>query len=133
MRILVDGTSGYEAFGRIPLDHNFTRDTKLAAPLWIIDPQFGSLEKTGQVTFHGVSASYSGGEFWQITRRGDGQDPASVVASGALHTGGDTLGHNEFSFSYVLAPGEYTFSVWGIDAATGRHAGTEAKDFTVTK
>ncbi|OIH84264.1 hypothetical protein BLJ79_12425 [Arthrobacter sp. UCD-GKA] len=133
VRILVDGESGYEAFGQIPLDHNFVRDVHLAAPLWIIDPQFGGTEKAGQVTFHGVSASFSGGESWEITRRGESPEDNQVVASGDLHTGGDSLGHNEFSFTYVLAPGNYTFSAWGIDAATGRHAGTESKDFAVTK
>ncbi|MBP2374811.1 hypothetical protein JOF46_002723 [Paeniglutamicibacter psychrophenolicus] len=133
VRILVDGESGYEAFGQIPLDHNFVRDAHLAAPLWIIDPQFGGTEKAGQVTFHGVSASFSGGESWEITRRGESPEDNQVVASGALHTGGDSLGHNEFSFTYVLAPGNYTFSAWGIDAATGRQAGTESKDFTVAK
>ncbi|WP_411733844.1 GerMN domain-containing protein [Paeniglutamicibacter sp.] len=131
VRILVDGETGYDAFGRIALDHNFVRDATLAAPLWIIDPQFGTTEKAGQVTFHGVSAMFSGGEFWEITRRGESTDESTVVASGALHTGGDSLGHNEFSFSYVLAPGDYSFSAWGIDAQTGHHAGTESKDFTV--
>ena len=131
VRILVDGETGYDAFGHIALDHNFVRDAKLAAPLWIIDPQFGTTKKAGQVTFHGVSATFSGGEFWEITRRGESSDASTVVASGALHTGGDSLGHNEFSFSYVLAPGDYCFSAWGIDAQTGRHAGTESKDFTV--
>lgn len=131
VRILVDGEAGYEAFGRIALDHNFVRDAKLAAPLWIIDPQFGTTEKAGQVTFHGVSAMFSGGEFWEITRREESAGPDAVVASGDLHTGGDSLGHNEFSFTYVLAPGEYTFTAWGVDATTGHRAGAEAKDFTV--
>lgn len=131
VRILVDGESGHEAFGHIALDHDFTRDASLAAPLWIIDPQFGTTQKAGQVTFHGVSAMFSGGEFWEITRRAESGDQGTVVASGALHTGGEALGHNEFSFTYVLAPGDYTFSAWGVDAQTGQRAGTESKDFTV--
>ena len=131
VRILVDGETGYEAFDHISLDHDFGRDTTLAAPLWIIDPQFGTTQKAGQVTFNGVSAMFSGGEFWEITRRTESGDEDTVVASGALHTGGDALGHNEFSFSYVLAPGEYTFTAWGVDAQTGSRSGTEAKDFTV--
>ncbi|KAA0976340.1 GerMN domain-containing protein [Paeniglutamicibacter gangotriensis] len=133
VRILVDGVSGYNAFGQIPLDHNFVRDTKLAAALWVIDPQFGRTTKSGQVTFHGVSAAFSGGEYWEITSRDPAKASDAVVASGDLHTGGQSLDQDEFSFTYVLSPGEYTFSVWGVDAATGKHAGTETKDFTVSK
>lgn len=131
VRILVDGEFGYVAFGHVVLDHNFTRDASLAAPLWVIDPQFGTTEQPGQVTFHGVSAMFSGGQFWKITRRGDSAGDDAVVASGDLHIGGASLGHNEFSFTYGLGPGDYTFSAWGVDAATGRNAGTESKDFTV--
>lgn len=133
VRILVDGQSDYNAFGQIPLDHNFARDAKLAAPLWIIDPQFNSSFASGEVTFHGVSATFTGGEFWEITRRDTDTSTSSAVATGTLSTGQKGLGHNEFSFSYVLAPGDYTVTAWGMDSASSHRVGTETKDFTVTK
>ncbi|MDO5743947.1 MAG: GerMN domain-containing protein [Micrococcaceae bacterium] len=133
VRILVDGQPDYAAFGHVALDHNFVRDPKLAAPLWVIDPQYGTTQKAGKVTFHGVSAKFSGGENWKITRRDSEEDPKPVVATGTLQTGDGALDHNEFSFSYVLAPGDYTFSLWGIDAGSNKALAKETKDFTVTK
>ncbi|GAA5226803.1 hypothetical protein GCM10025778_13360 [Paeniglutamicibacter antarcticus] len=133
VRILVDGQPAYDAFGHVPLDHNFVRDPKLAAPLWVIDPQYGTTKKAGRVTFHGVSAKFSGGENWKITRRDSEEDPKPVVARGTLETGGQSLDHNEFSFSHVLAPGDYTFSLWGVDAQSKKPLAKETKNFTVTE
>lgn len=133
VRILVDGQPDYEAFGHIALDHNFVRDPKLAAPLWVIDPQYGTTEKAGKVTFHGVSAAFSGGERWRITRSETAEDLNPLVASGTLETGGESLGHNEFSFTHVLGPGQYTFTLWGLDANSDKKLATETKNFTVNE
>lgn len=138
VRILVDGSSDYLAFGQISLDQTFARDPKLAAPLWIIDPQAASSFPAGDVNFRGLSASFSGGEFWEIRRkmaktpRKTKSESAKVIASGKLPTGGDGLETNEFFFSHALEPGDYTFTAWGIDQATEKRLGLESKDFTVT-
>lgn len=134
VKILVDGSSDFMAFGKIPLEQAFTREVKLAAPLWIIDPQFGSTQASGHVTFHGLTASFTGGEYWSIARKATKKHPGvegEVIASGRIHTGGDALDSNEFSFSYMLDPGEYVFSAWGVDKPSGMKVAVESKTFTV--
>ena len=137
VRIQVDGSSDFLAFGQIPLDQTFTRDAKLAAPLWVIDPQAGSTVPAGQVDFRGLSASFPGGEFWEIRRRKSmnplktKSESTEPVASGQLPTGGDGLDTNEFSFSHKLEAGDYTFTAWGVDATTDKRVAIESKDFTV--
>ncbi|PQZ93847.1 hypothetical protein CQ018_09385 [Arthrobacter sp. MYb227] len=138
VRILVEGSSDFLAFGQISLDQNFTRDVKLAAPLWIIDPQWGSKRAAGQVTFHGLSADFSGGEYWEIRRHEPNSEKKAaklgeLVATGKLHPGTPGLDTNEFTFSYQLEPGEYVFSAWGVDAAQGLEVARESKVFTLTK
>lgn len=137
VKILVDGASGYLAFGQIPLEKGFTRNAKLAAPLWIIDPQFGTTRAAGEVKFHGLAAAFSGGAFWEIGRleSAAGKKGAPVVGevlySGRLHTGGKDLDSNEFSFGIHLEPGTYVFSAWGVDADSGQEIGRESKEFTL--
>lgn len=134
VKILVDGSSDFLAFGQIPLGKPFTRDVKLAAPLWIIDPQYGSSQAPGQVSFHGLTASFTGGEHWSIVRqpaKNKSGGAGETIASGRLHTGGDSLDSNEFSFSYMLDPGEYTFNAWGVDKLSGLKVGLESKNFSV--
>ncbi len=91
----------------------------------------------GSVDFRGLSASFSGGEFWEI-RRKKAMNPLKTksestepVASGQLPTGGDARDTNEFSFSHELGAGEYTFTAWGVDATTDKRIAIESKDFTV--
>lgn len=134
VRILADGSSDFLAFGQISLDESFTRDVKLAAPLWIIDPQYGAERPAGQVSFHGLSAEFSGGQTWEIREHdpkigAKDTKPGKLVASGSLETGGTGLDANEFSFSYQLDPGTYVFSAWGIDAVTNREVARESKVF----
>ena len=139
VRIQVDGSSDFLAFGQIPLDQTFTRDATLAAPLWVIDPQAGSSVPAGKVDFRGLSASFSGGEFWEIRKRKP-MHPLKArsvstepVASGMLPPGDGSRATNEFSFSHELGAGEYTFTAWGVDAATEKRIALESKDFTVTQ
>ncbi|MFJ6416173.1 GerMN domain-containing protein [Paeniglutamicibacter sp. NPDC091659] len=139
VRIQVDGSSDFLAFGQIPLDQTFTRDATLAAPLWVIDPQAGSSVPAGSVNFRGLSASFSGGEFWEIRRKkatnplGIKSESTEPVASGQLPAGSESRDTNEFSFSHELGAGEYTFTAWGVDATTDKRIALESKDFTVTE
>ena len=139
VKIQVDGSSDFLAFGQIPLDQTFTRDATLAAPLWVIDPQAGSSMAAGDVDFRGLSATFSGGEFWEIRRRKTvnplkaKSEPTEPVASGQLPAGDGSRDANEFTFSHELGPGEYTFEAWGVDAATDKRIALESKDFTVTE
>ncbi|MGL3808035.1 GerMN domain-containing protein [Paeniglutamicibacter sp. R2-26] len=137
VRIQVDGSSDYLAFDQVPLDQTFTRDAALAAPLWVIDPQAGSTVPAGEVDFRGLSASFPGGEFWEIRQHTQAHPlktkgrSTEVVASGRLPEGDGSRNTNEFTFSQDLGPGEYTFAVWGIDSATDHRVSLESKDFTV--
>lgn len=136
VRILAEGSSDFLAFGQISLDQSFTRDVKLAAPLWIIDPQYGTERPAGQVSFHGLSAKFTGGEFWEIREHdpnagAKNTKPGKLVASGSLDTGGKGLDANEFSFSYQLEAGTYVFSAWGVDTVNDREVARESKVFTL--
>lgn len=127
--ILVDGHSGYEAFGHVKLAGPIQRDAALRAPIWIIDPQQDASLTAGKATIHGVSATFPGGTQWVLKRDEDGK--ATRVAGGKLHLGGGSRADNEFQVTPVLEPGTYTLSVWGRSRADSKRLSLDDKTFTV--
>lgn len=129
VNILVDGHSGYEAFGHVKLSGPIQRDASLRAPIWIIDPQQDASLTAGKTTIHGVSATFSGGTRWVLKRIVDGE--GTRVAGGRLRLGGGTQADNEFQVTPVLEPGTYNLSVWGQDGEAPKRLSQDSKTFTV--
>lgn len=126
VRLLIDGRTDLQAFGHVDLDRRLVRDAALRAPIWIIDPQYGTSRTAGKVTLKGVAEPYEGGLRWEVV---EASSPDKPVSAG-------TFAQNEandegFSASLTLGPGIYEVSVWGVDAE-GARRGLDTKHFTVT-
>ncbi len=132
VQVLVDGASGYLAWGVLHLDGPLVRDTSAQAPVWVISPQEGQEVAAGQVTVSGVGPAGSAPLRWTIARldpsdttRATGADGGSTNTSsaGATSTGsrivaGGTVvplpGQPRPSFTVTadLTPGTYQVTVW---------------------
>ena len=111
VRILVDGASDYRAFGAVDLSGPIARDTALAAPVWLIDPQTAA-RVTSPVTVFGRVLPTVTTARWEVLA----DDRA--VRSGAVPTASvppaATAGR-EFRVAVELEPGDYTVRVTGKD------------------
>jgi hypothetical protein len=111
VRILVDGRSGYEAWGRLRLGEPVSRDSSAVASIWVTDPQQG--QRVGSpVTVDGVGSAFEGTLAWEVTSAG-----GQVVDSGTTQGGAQTPA--PFSFTLRLPPGTYTLTVWSPDESSG--------------
>ncbi|MGJ9402034.1 GerMN domain-containing protein [Arthrobacter sp. KK5.5] len=128
--VLVDGHTGYEAFGHIPLDGPIERVASLRAPIWVIDPQDGATRPAGKLTVRGVSAGFTGGTRWEVRRTRDGE-PGEVVSQGALALGAGELPEDAFEIVLNMRPGEYRLSVWGQTAQDAERLSEDTKALTV--
>ncbi len=127
--ILVDGRTGYEAFGHVPLGEPMVRDDALAAPVWIIDPQEGSILDTSKVAIKGRGVARNGTLGWEIEARSDKAGSAGYSAgSVALDGGGANAGL--FTFSVTLPPGNYELRVFQGDPQ-GDQNYADSKEFRV--
>lgn len=129
--VLVDGHTGYKAFGHVPLDKPLTRNAGFVAPVWIIDPADGSTYKNQPLKVGGQGVSPSGSLSWSLAHITDGtvgdQYLSGTVAAGQI---ANELG--EFSFSLVPPPGSYELSVFVSDPETpGKKVGVDTKRVTI--
>jgi hypothetical protein len=129
VRILVDGRAGYNAWGAVRLGVPMTRDTALAAPVWLETPSQGA-QVAGRVNITGYGSAFEGNLLWEVTR-GSG----TVVKSGQVQVSGDAT-PKAFAVTVDLPPGTYTVSVWGNDPSGGANPdgprlNLDTKDFTV--
>jgi len=100
--LLVDGAADYRAFGSVDLGGEWTRDTSLLAPVWIIDPQEGVEADTTSLTVHGLGPSSGGTVTWRIDRS---PEDATAGSTDLFRKGSVNILPAE------SAPGAYTFSV----------------------
>ena len=111
VRILVDGRTGYRAFGSVDLQDPLTRDPAVAAPLWLIDPQTGTDPSSPVSLFARVLPSVHDVR-WEVTT-GKRRVREGTV-SGATAGTDPTVG-TEFRTVVDLDPGTYTVRVSGTD------------------
>lgn len=109
--VLVDGHTGYNAFGHVPLDKPLTRNAALLAPVWIIDPGQDSIYKKLPLQVQGQGVSPTGVLNWQLSKASNGK-VGGLYLSGTVNIaeGPNELG--KFSFSLVPPPGNYQLSVY---------------------
>ncbi|MCC3274829.1 GerMN domain-containing protein [Arthrobacter sp. zg-Y20] len=109
--ILVDGKAGYRAFGHVPLDEPLRRDTKLAAPIWIIDPQESQV-RGSDVEISGTAVAQPSQLYWRAEPVVDGRPSSAAVAAGTVDLHAAVGETGRFSFSATLAPGDYSIRVF---------------------
>ncbi|WP_125612188.1 Gmad2 immunoglobulin-like domain-containing protein [Specibacter cremeus] len=125
--ILVDGHTGFNAFGRVVLDHPLSRENTFVAPIWVVNPPEAAALTVSPVTVSGRAISSTGTLDWQLRAVGGG-----VVQSGttAIAAGADKLG--DFSFKVTTAPGTYEIRVFTADPSVpGSQVGVDSKTFTL--
>ena len=124
VRILVDGRTGYKAFGAVDLSDPLTRDPAVAAPVWLIDPQTGSDPQSPVTVFARVLPTVHDVRWEVVTGehrvKGDSVEAASPGTDPALGT--------EVRTTVELDPGTYTFRVSGTDD----HGTTLTDDHEIT-
>lgn len=128
--ILVDGHTGYSAFGKVSLDRPLSRDSRFIAPIWIIDPANDAALRP-PVKVSGQAVSATGTLRWQLLEVADGK-AGDVASSGTVTISGGANKLGAFAFSLVPAPGSYELRVFTVDpAAPTVLAGVDSKAITV--
>lgn len=130
--ILVDGHTGFKAFGHVPLDKPLTRDPALVAPVWIIDPAHASAYHRLPLTVKGQGVSPTGTLSWSLTKIVDGEASEEyLTGTVSIPEGPNELG--EFTFSLVPPAGSYELSVFSVDPlAPNNYLGLDTKVVTIT-
>lgn len=129
--ILVDGHTGYNAFGHVPLTKPLTRDTGFVAPIWIVDPANGATFGSGSVKVTGRGTSGTGSVDWQL-RQVSGDTTGAVVRSGSAPVSGGPNQLGGFSFTLSLPAGTYELRVFTAKAGDpAQQPGLDSKVFTL--
>ncbi|AIY00498.1 hypothetical protein ART_0899 [Arthrobacter sp. PAMC 25486] len=125
--VLVDGHTGYDAFGHVSLDKPLTRDASLVAPVWIIDPSNDATYKTLPLKVEGQGISPTGNLSWSLAKvSNDTVGEEYLNGTVAIPEGPNELGN--FSFSLIPPPGAYQLSVFLDDPqAPGKRLGVDTK------
>lgn len=106
--ILVDGHTQYRAFGQVTLGDPMSRKIERAAPVWVLDPQDGTVVTGSSVRASGRATSVVGSVDWEIGRAtNDGQDSYRRYRSGSVALQPDGTTGATFSISEKLPPGNY--------------------------
>lgn len=111
VRILVDGRTGYRAFGAVTLEDPLTRDPALAAPIWLIDPQTGTDPGSPLTIFARILPSVHNVR-WEIT---SGERRVKGDTVDGPTPGTDPTTGTELRTVVDLEPGTYTIRVSGTD------------------
>ncbi|WP_051298433.1 GerMN domain-containing protein [Arthrobacter castelli] len=130
--ILVDGHTGYRAFDHVTLGEPMVRDASLAAPVWVIDPQDGTVFKGNKVTIKGRGVARDNILGWEITAVGASvAREVSRPMTGSVKLGPDGAG--PFTFSVTLPKGSYELRVFQGDpgASRSQQRFVDSKDFAV--
>ena len=133
--ILVDGHRGYEAFGHVLLGEPMSRDSSLAAPIWILDPAQGATSE-GRVEVFGRGVAFESQLRWQIYRIADVAekvDEGKLVKAGTVSVNAPAGEIGEFKFSQKLEPGTYKLYVFHEDVSgrTQERQNPDSKVFTI--
>lgn len=131
--VLVDGHTGFNAFGHVPLDKPMTRNPAFVAPVWIIDPSEGSVYNSLPLKVHGQAVSPTGTLAWSLaTMEGSRVGEQYLDGTATIADGPGQLG--TFAFNLVPPPGRYQLSVYISDPSTpGQRLGVDTKTVTIAK
>lgn len=129
--LLVDGHTGYKAFGHVSLDKPLTRNPAFMAPVWIIDPGHGATYKEVPLKVIGQGVSPTGTLAWSLSLMKDGSVSGEYLSGTVkIPQGPNELG--EFTFNLVPPPGTYQLSIYIDDPLQpGRKIGLDTKVVTI--
>ena len=126
VRILVDGQPNSTVFGSYKLKDVYQREVDFMAPVWIIDPQYGSTRKSGALRIHGRTSQFSAGTYYSISESGSEQAARTMtISSKAIEDDGS------FAITTRLKPGSYTLKVWGQEKSSDRRIGETSSTFNI--
>lgn len=129
VRILVDGQPNATVFGEYNLEDSYKRIPKFMAPIWVIDPQFGTRLGSGKVVVNGRTTTFDQGTYYSLEteKKGDYVQVISErqIAASTIEADGS------FKFTQQLQPGDYRITFWGIDNASKDQVGSVSSEFTV--
>lgn len=123
--ILVDGHTGFEAFGHVQLGEPMSRNVAMVAPVWIIDPQEDLSLPAGPVKVNGRSAVPTKPVRWQIMRTDQGGEKTPVVNGQATPSTESGQG-GAFTFTVMLASGRYELRVYMLEGESEVESDTRA-------
>ena len=131
--VLVDGHTGYNAFGHVLLDKPLTRDAAFVAPVWIIDPANKSTYNEVPLKVMGQGISPTGILAWSLATVVDGTvEKQFSNGTVTIPKGANELG--EFTFSLVPPTGTYQLSVYIADASMpDKKIGLDTKIVTISE
>ncbi|THJ67095.1 hypothetical protein E8P82_06570 [Arthrobacter echini] len=111
--VLVDGAADYSAFGAVELHGEWTRDTSVLAPVWIIDPQEQVEAGTDGLIVHGLAPADQGEAQWRIARVPETPDGGQDGSSAYFRDGTTEIGTDDGAYSFFvdLPPGRYEIIV----------------------
>jgi hypothetical protein len=112
--ILVDGHTGYKAFGHVPLGGPMARDVSLLAPVWIIDPQEDVSLPAGTVKINGRSVTPTAPVRWQLLRQ-DAKGEMTLFLNGQASPSTQASQGGAFSFTVGLGTGKYELRMAMLD------------------
>lgn len=129
--ILVDGHTGYKAFGHVALDAPLTRTPLFLAPVWIIDPANGTTTDDSPLMVSGVGVSPTGTLLWSLNTL-DGDSVGKEYLSGTTSIPDNTGKPGNFTFNVAPPPGRYLLSVyWEVPDQPGVKLGVDSKTVTI--
>lgn len=131
--VLVDGHTGYKAFGQIPLDKPMTRNPAFVAPIWIIDPAQDATYKNLPLKVEGQGVSPTGSLSWSLAKSSNGK-VGDVYLNGTVTVPGGPNELGKFSFSLVPPAGTYQLSVYIDDPKQpGKAIGVDTKTVRIAE
>ncbi|MHA7271726.1 GerMN domain-containing protein [Arthrobacter sp. HLT1-20] len=131
--VLVDGHTGFNAFGHVALDKPLTRNPAFVAPVWLIDPANGATYRTLPLKVKGQGVSPTGTLAWALSHVKNGEvSDVYMTGTVSIPQGPSELG--EFNFNLVPPPGSYQLSVYLADPLVpGRQIGLDTKIVTISQ
>lgn len=130
VRILVDGQANATVFGDLILADSYERDPSFMAPLWIIEPQFGSTHKAGQQKISGRTAKFSDGNYYSLESKDKNGKLTVLIAADQIPTASINP-DGSFSFTKQLGVGSYKLTFWGQKTGSSKKIASVSSEFTV--
>ncbi|WP_193057659.1 GerMN domain-containing protein [Glutamicibacter arilaitensis] len=128
VRILVDGQPNATVFDDYQLADVYERDPEFIAPIWIIDPQYGSTVDAGSIRIHGRTTQFDVGTFYSLQRK-DADGKLSVITAQKQVNPGQIKEDGSFILTTELKAGSYLLTFWGVESESEHQVGKVTSNF----
>ncbi|MGP9528082.1 GerMN domain-containing protein [Glutamicibacter sp. AOP5-A2-18] len=130
VKILVDGKPNANVFGGHRLKDVYERNAKFMAPIWVIDPQFGTSLEDEKVTINGRTTKFDIGTFYSLQKK-DADSKLTVITAQKQVIAGKIQKDGSFSIVERLSAGSYKLNFWGMESGSDDKVGEVSSEFTV--